>query len=164
MAHTSTPFWTRMRPLGNLRCRILACLGADDPKLPAFFDPPPDMPAGEALHRHLLELHDAFGADPDSLRIVAAGLLSFGELDRAGEILSRFPREPITLDHGAGWCGLIAYSAVAELLPLPAELGDVRRWTQESDAAGDVVQWLASNHNRLAWDAAGERFVWRREA
>ena len=150
-----------MRALGNLRCRILSCLGADNPKLPAFFDPPPDEPVADALHRHLLELHGAFADDPESRRIVAAGLLSFGELARAGEILSRFPPEPVVTDHGAGWCPLIAYSAVAELLPLPEELRDARRWTQESACARQLVEWFASNHTRLAWDSGSEHFVWR---
>lgn len=154
-----TPFWERMRPLGDLRCRILACLGADNRKLPAFFDPPPDRPIEESLHRHLLKLHEAFAADPDSRRIVAAGLLSFGELARAGEILSQFPREPVVLDHGAGWCPLVAYSTVARLLPLPEEHRDPKRWIQGSADAGALWQWLQSHYDRLRWDSTTERFV-----
>jgi hypothetical protein len=148
-----------MRPLGNLRCRILACLGADNPKLPAFFDPPQNGPMLESLHRHLLKLQQEFAADPDSRRIVAAGLLSLGELARADEILSRFPLHPVAMDHGAGWCPLVAYSAVSELLPLPEELRDARGWVEGSATASGLMQWFHSNYNRLCWDSGSGRFV-----
>lgn len=155
----STPFWIRMRPLGALRCRILACLGADNPRLPAFFDPPEDRPVNECLHRHLLKLHETFAADPDSLRIVAAGLLSFGDLARADEVLSQFPREPVVTDHGAGWCPLVAYSTLARLLPLPEEHRDPRHWIHGSANATALLQWFQAHRNRLRWDSSAEQFV-----
>jgi hypothetical protein len=154
-----TRFWERMQPLGALRCRILACLGADNPKLPTFFDPTPDQPLHECLHQHLLKLYDKCAADPESRRIVAAGLLSFGELARADEILSQLPREPMVIDHGAGWCSLIAYSVVATLLPIPEEHGDPRRWIQGSSNAAAVVQWLDTHRSRLRCDSNVEGFV-----
>ncbi|HUA61712.1 MAG TPA: hypothetical protein VML19_23355 [Verrucomicrobiae bacterium] len=155
----SAPFRARLQQLGNLRCRILACLGADNPRLPAFFDPPEDQPVSDCLHRHLLKLHEAFAGDADSQRIVAAGLLSFGELSRVHEILHLFPAEPTVMDHGAGWCPLIAYSAVSELLPLPKELQDVRRWLQGSTEATHLLQWLQLNYERLSWDGEKKRFT-----
>jgi hypothetical protein len=154
-----SPFWARMQPLGARRCRILACLGADNPKLPAFFDPPRDRPVHEYLHRHLLDLHEKWGDDPDSRRIVAAGLLSFGELTRADEILSRFPPKAIVLDHGAGWCPMVAYTTVAALLPLPEQYRDASRWIEGSADATAVVAWFHTHRDRLRWDSKAEHFV-----
>jgi hypothetical protein len=148
-----------MKSLGVLRCRILACLGADDPKLPAFFDPPCDRPLYKSVYRHLLDLYENWGDDPESRRIVAAGLLSFGDLTRVDEILGQFPHKAIVLDHGAGWCPLVAYSTVAALLPLPDQYRDASRWIEGSADAAGVVAWFRMNQDRLRWDSKAEVFV-----
>jgi hypothetical protein len=150
-----------MRPLGNLRCRILLCLGADNPSRPAFFDPPIAQPIHDGLHRHLLQLHELFSTDSNARRLVATGLLTFGELQRANEILGRFPPTPIITDHGAGWCALIAYRTVAALLPVPSEVRDAAQWFEGSRAAAAVRQWFTEHREQLHWDETGEHFVYR---
>ena len=152
-------FWARMQSLGTLRCRILSCLGADNPKLAAFFDPPEDRPLADSLQHHLLNLHQAFTYDPESQRIVAAGLLTFGELERAEEILSVFPREPIRMDHGAGWCPLVAYSTVAALLPLPRDNQRAVRWVDGSPEALAVSRWFRAHKDQLRWDESLGKFI-----
>lgn len=154
-------FWKRMRPLGNLRCRILLCLGADNPLLSAYFDPLTEQPIHAGLHRHLLRLYVVFGNDLVSRRIVAAGLLTFGELQRVSEILGCFPTTAVATDQGAGWCAMIAYRTVAALLPWPSDLKDAGQWVEGSEVAVAVRRWFAEHRDELHWDARGEHFVCR---
>lgn len=148
-----------MQPLGALRCRILACIGAENPKLATFFDPPSDRTLDESLRQHLLKLHKMFADDPLSRIFVAAGLLSFGDLACADEILECLPRAPIVTDHGAGWCPLVPYQTLAALLPIPEQHRNVRLWVEGSADAAAVAQWLIENRDQLHWDATIERFT-----
>jgi hypothetical protein len=152
-------YWERLRPLGELRCRVLACLMADNPRLPTHFDPPADAPLAEALLEHLSKLLDAFADDTPTRRLLAAGLLTYGRLDMAEVILSELPAAPVVTDHGAGWCALLPSGVVSELLPLPEALHDPRRWVEGSTAAADLRTWFEQHRGRLQWDAAAERFV-----
>src|SRR5262245_57819154 len=107
-------YWERLRPLGELRCRVLACLMADNPRLPTHVDPPAGAPLADALQAHLTKLFADSGDDAAVRRIVAAGLLTFGRLDMAGVILRELPAAPVVTDHGAGWCALLPYRVVLE--------------------------------------------------
>jgi len=147
-----------MRPLGATRCRVLSCLGADNPKLATFFNPTPERSIEEALQTYLATLHDTV-KDPYVTRIAAAGLLTFGELSYTEEILLQLPQAPIQLDHGAGWCPLLPYSIVAELLPLPGEFADSRKWTAGSSLETALLQWFRSHREHLVWDPLLSRFV-----
>jgi hypothetical protein len=147
-----------MQPLGTLRLRLLACLQADNPRLATFFDPPADRPIFECLHEHLGKLYEKFSDDPYSRIFVAAGMLTFGDLPRADDILNYLPRSPVVIDHGAGWCALVACETVAAVLPIPPEHRNVRAWIQGSAEASAVTQWLNENRSRLLWNPSTERF------
>ncbi|HTS27322.1 MAG TPA: hypothetical protein VMH81_15705 [Bryobacteraceae bacterium] len=151
-------FWSRMRPLGGMRCRVLSCLGADNPKLASFFDPPPGSALEEELRSYLERLHEA-EEDPTVRRIAAAGLLTLGELRYADEIIRGLPQTPIRLDHGAGWCPLLPYSLAAELLPLPEALTNAKTWIAGTAIEADLMRWFEAHRERLVWDPAAERFV-----
>jgi len=148
-----------MHPLGTLRCRILVCMGADNPRSAAFFDPPADQSISKCLYQHLLRLHQTFADDPYSRIFVAAGLLSFGNLAVANEILHYLPRSPIVMDQAAGWCPLVPYEALATLLPVPEQYRNVKRWIEGSAESAAVERWLVEQGERLRWDPAAERFV-----
>jgi len=147
-----------MQPLGTLRMRLLACLQADNPKLATFFDPPADCPVFECLREHWARLYKKFSDDPYSRIFVAAGLLTFGDLRYVDDILNNLPRNPVVIDHGAGWCALVPYETVAAVLPIPKEHRNVRGWIQGSADASAVAQWLNENRSRLLWDSSSERF------
>jgi hypothetical protein len=153
-----SPFWIRTQSLGTLRLRLLACLQADDPRVDTFFDPPADRPVLDCLREHWARLYEKFADDPYSQIFVAAGLLTFGDLRCADDILNYLPRTPVVIDHGAGWCALVPYETVAAVLPIPKEHRNVRAWVQGSADASAVAQWLNENRSRLLWDSSREQF------
>ena len=69
-------YWQRMRPLGDLRCRVLACMSADDPRVPAYFNPPADARVAVCQDRDNLIDH---GFTPESFAY------PFGSFDAGSE-------------------------------------------------------------------------------
>lgn len=157
--HDPQTYWERMHPLGDLRCRILACMFADNPKVPAYFNPATDVPLKVALQQHLHRLLSEFGSDTESRLIFAAGLLTFGRLTMADVILQQLPDERIVLDHGAGWCRVLPYRVVATLLPVPEELSDPAQWIEGTPQAHALRSWFAGHKGHWRWDDTTERFV-----
>jgi hypothetical protein len=147
-----------MRALGQLRCRVLACMFADNPRTLTHFDPPRSADLGEALRTHLQKWFSATEVSDDARLIIAAGLLTFGSLEAAGFILERLPTEQVTLDHGAGWCSLLPYEAAAALLPIPQAIRNSRKWVEGTPEAQELRRWFAANRSLLAWDPAREVF------
>jgi hypothetical protein len=76
------------------------------------------------------------------LFVLACGLFTFGELDKATEVLEHLP--------GTGGIRKLAL-ALPALLPLPSE-ADVL------GAPDPVRQWLANNGQRLSWREAEGRY------
>src|SRR4051812_11883777 len=97
---TAQDYWARVRSLGELRCRVLACMSADNPRVPAYFDPATPGRLQDALLGHLETIYSASATEPVTRLITAAGLLTLGRLEAAEAILSHLPPERLTLDHG----------------------------------------------------------------
>jgi hypothetical protein len=153
----------KMRPLGMLRCKVIRCTASDNPKFGHYFDPPEEVDLAEALYAHLLALWEDCQYPPEGngigSSIIAAGLLTYGELDRIDYILEHVPRQRVVLDHGCGFCSILAVQTVASLLPLPKKLMDYYLWIQGSTEVEQVKQWLDSHRSCLSWDAMTQRFV-----
>jgi hypothetical protein len=152
-------YWQRLRPLGELRCRVLACMSAHNPRVPAYFDPPATRPLHDALRNHLQQLYSRYESDSVARLFPAAGLLTFGQLEMAEVVLQSLPAEAVRLDHGAGWCRLLPYRVVADLLPLPEELRDPVQWVEGTPQAEALRSWFARQRDRLRWDPDAERFI-----
>jgi hypothetical protein len=161
--------WTnRVEPLGYRRRCVLACLSAQNPKKPCYFNPPPDAPLHDALRDHLERLFVRFSSEevarPYDVLIFAAGLMTYGRLDMAEFIISNLLSKPFFTDHGAGRCVTLPYAFASALLPLPADLRNLAsihavEWVAGTPAGNAVQDWFAANKHRLVWDAASERFV-----
>jgi hypothetical protein len=153
----------KMRSLGMLRCKVIICTASDNPKFSHYFDPPEEVDLAEALYAHLLALWEDCQYPPEEngigSSIIAAGLLTYGELDRIDYILEHVPRQRVVLDHGCGFCSILAVQTVASLLPLPKNLMDYYLWIQGSTEVEQVKQWLDSHRSCLSWDAMTQRFV-----
>ena len=160
-------WFERMEPLSFHRKRVLDCMFAWDRRKTTYFNPPPETPLAGAMRDYLERLFakgEKAGYAGYALLIPAAGLITFGRLDMAEFVLSHSPKEPIRLDHGAGWCVALPYVIVAAFLPVPY---DLRRpgskntvdWVAGSPEGIAVQDWFASNKHRLIWNADAERFI-----
>jgi hypothetical protein len=153
----------KMRPLGMSRCKVIKCTLSDNPKLIHYFDPPEEVNLAEALHDHLLELWGNYQLnleeDKCGCSIVAAGLLTYGELERIDYILEHAPHQRVVLDHGCGFCSILAVQIVASLLPLPKNLEDYSLWIKGSKEIEQVTQWFDRHRSCLSWDTASQKFV-----
>lgn len=153
-------YWERLEPLGELRCRVLACMNADTGW--NYFNPPESADLNDELLRFLEGkweqwLHEARGPQFNATAVVAAGLLTFGRLEMADYIVANLPPERIKLDHGCGWCNAVAPRIAASLLPLPDRLRAYMEWYEGSALADEVRSWLAANRSRLRWDATRQK-------
>jgi hypothetical protein len=166
-AQNFAQYQQRMLPvLGVWRCRVINCLGFDNPQLGHYFNPPPEADLAAAFRAHLQQLWAEYwpGASDNEpisigMAIIAAGLLTYGELPRVDYILNHVPPERIVLDHGCGWCALLAYRITAQLLPLPEEFTEYSSWTQGSPEVAQVKQWLQEHRSRLVWYPEHNRFI-----
>jgi hypothetical protein len=157
------PYYERMRPLGELRCRVINCTGSNMPKSKFYFDPSPSIDVEEALHRHLLQLWESCLPEErvnefNGMAVIAAGLLTFGDLSRLNYILEHVPPHRIELDHGCGYCNVLAVRIVARLLPLPKELPLCSLWIQGSQEVEEVKQWIHEHRSRLVWNPDSMKF------
>jgi hypothetical protein len=153
-----------MRSLGELRCQVIACTVSDIPRFKRYFNPPPEANLTEELHIHLLQLweHDlpnATGNQYNGMAVIAAGILTFGNLSMVDYILANLPPHRIVLDHGCGFCNLLAFRAVARLLPLPKELSNYSLWVKGSSEAKQVKNWVHEYRSHLIWNPKNEQFI-----
>ena len=155
-------FWDDLKPLGEFRWCVLACVGSFDRSLRQHFHPSEPSTLPESLRSYLdaywaREQPSATGPQFNGLAIVAAGLLTFGRLEMADYILANMPPHRIKLDHGCGWCNVLAFRIAAALLPLPDELRAYMEWFEGSATADEVRSWYASHRAELRWNDAAER-------
>jgi hypothetical protein len=143
----------QLAPLGFQRIRLLECLGGHDPRLPGYFDPEPDIDIFAALRSHVAWLSQEWSAETDSttVRLLAAARLLTGDVTAAQTIIDQLPANAFELDHGAGICLVVPFHALKTALPLPSELGDVRRWTAGSPEQTALQEWLTAHRDRLRW-------------
>lgn len=157
-------YYQRMRSLGELRCKVILCTASDMPICGHYFDPPAESDLAAALYAHLLQLWENLQPDSEEnqfngMAVVAAGILTFGELDRVDYILNNVPPHHIILDHGCGYCNLLAFRIVARLLPLPQSLLNYSLWIQGSLEVEQVKQWLYEYRSRLVWNLDSNQFI-----
>ena len=156
-------FWEDLKPLGEFRWRVLACVGSFDRGLRQHFHPSEPSALPESLRLYLdavwaREQPTATGPQFNGLAVVAAGLLTYGRLEMADYVLANMPPHPIELDHGCGWCNVLAFRIAATLLPLPAHLRAYMEWFEGSPTAGEVRSWFTSHRARLRWNNDVEKF------
>jgi hypothetical protein len=149
-------YWDGIRGLGEVRCRILMCIGGENPGTPAYFNPPVGSSVSAAFHEHLLRLWR--DADLLSAPLLAAGLVTYGRREAAEYLITHLPKERIRLDQGAGWCAAYPFQVLAMTLPVPEELSDPSRWTLGDPEGEKLMEWFAGNGERLQWDPDRSRF------
>ena len=97
-----------------------------------------------------------WGTDPDlddtTRSLLGALRLLAGDIEAAETILDALPAVPFTLDHGAGYCLVAPFEALAFVLPVPEPLGDSRTWTRGSPVEHSLRDWLRENSGHLMWD------------
>lgn len=156
-------YWKRLLPLGELRCRVLACLFANEPSSPCHFDPSMDADLRQECRRHFERLLEDSRLTltreqrDTEIALVTAGLLTYGQIDRANDLLDNLTPHFET-DHGCGWCVLLPMVIFCTVLPLSEDICEC------SFAGGnmDIVaarRWLDANRPYLVWDDTGEKFV-----
>ncbi len=106
------------------------------------YRPDPAEDPDQALRRHL----ESLTSESDSFTrfVVAAGLLSYGQIDLAEDLLDCLPE-------GRGNVRQLSHALVA-LLPAPAHLDPL----QQPEA---FRSWLRENRDRLHWDATLGKFL-----
>lgn len=151
----------RLQPLGLQRLRVLACLGGDMPGAPGYFAPAPGADVFAAFREHVAALSRrwAAGDDPSVAALLAAARLLCGDLTAAETILDHLPAAPIERDHGAGFCLVLPFHALATALPLPRVLAETRRWLAGSAEQAALRAWLAAHCDRLRWVEAEAVYV-----
>jgi hypothetical protein len=156
-------YWRRMEALGRFRCCALACLHPGNPQ--RHFNPPEGTELAGALREHLERLWQrwlpqATGPQFNSTAVIAAGFLTYGQLEMADYILANLPPRPIAVELGWGYCNLLAVQVLGALLPLPSELRwGYAAWVEGTSEAQAVREWFQANRARLTWDAEQRRFV-----
>lgn len=146
-------------PVGEFHWRILACLGMED-----AFNPPQDA---DTLQEFRVMFEDIWnntpGADSvtgqfNGLAVVAAGLLICGRLRMIECILRNIPKHKIELDHGCGWCNLVAFRVAAAVLPLPTHLTRYGQWHRGNPMVAEVQAWLEAHRENLSWSPSTQHF------
>lgn len=144
-----------LKRLGYQRRRLLSCVAGPRGSVPKFA-PLPDVDVLVAYHLYVAQVMDSLGGyvdDPAGPPLIAALRLLAGDIDAADAIIDALPVEPIVLDHGAGYCLVAPYDALASALPLPEDLKKHPRvWTRGSIAEKRLRDWLAACRERLIWD------------
>lgn len=144
----------QLKPLGLQRLRILECLGGNMPGLEGYFKPSSDTDIFTAFHVYVKELSILWAKQSDSmlLALLAAARFLCGEVEAAEDILTQLPSQPISLDHGAGYCRVAPFHALSAALPLPQNLANTQHWLQGSEIAVALCEWLDAHRDRLQWD------------
>jgi len=102
-------------------------------------------------------------ADPLTASLLAAARLLTGDLAAADTIVDNLPAEPFKLEYGARFCPLAPLRALGAVLPLPANLGDTRRWVEGSAEQTALRTWLAEHRGKLRWVEADGVYLPRTE-
>jgi hypothetical protein len=138
-------------PLGYQRLRLLGCLFGDDPRSLNYFEPTPEVDIFEAFRHYVERMSQVWAAESDPLTLFAAARFLTGDLNAAEVILDHLPVEAVKLDHGAGYCLVMAQKVLRASLPLPATLKEINRWLADSAEQAALRIWLAENRDRLSW-------------
>jgi hypothetical protein len=159
----------RIQPLGYMRCRILSCTLGGSPRSSYYFNPTPDSDLVTEFFNYLQNLWKNYQtgkikeADQSEKYIgsciVAAGLLTFGDLKMADYILSNLPSRRIELDHSCGYCLVIAVRVTAYLLPIPKEMPNSSLWIENSVEADQIRTWFHTYRDRFIWDVEAGKFT-----
>ena len=129
-----------------------------------LYHDPPDSDPDAAFYSYLEHNYSAAkadlarllaqGAPADEVRsariwlfVSAAGLLTYGRLDVAEDIVRGIPEGRANMRRLAG--------SIKALMPLPTELDPLRHPDR-------TLQWLLDNRNNLTWDASLQRYVSKR--
>lgn len=144
----------RIDPLGYLRLRTLNCTAGWNPKAFGYFNPPEDINVFTAYHNHIARLSTKWRDDDYPGGLLPAMRLLSGDLSAAEQILDGLPSEPYEVDHGAGYCLVLAQRAMAHILPLSETLKErpVQTWLAGSQAQADVRAWLKEHRDKLRWE------------
>jgi hypothetical protein len=118
-------------PLGYQRLRLIGCFFGDNPRSPNYFEPTPVVDIFEAFRHYVERMSRVWAAESDPFALFAAARFLTGDLNAAEVILDHLPVKAVKLDHGAGYCLVIAQNILHTSLPLPADLKDINRWLED---------------------------------
>ena len=90
-----------------------------------------------------------------STAIVAAGIMSYGELGMAAYILDHLPDR----EFRNGYCLHAARRAFVAIIPVPKALRDWSTWIEGSPEAEAVRSWFARHQSDLTWQPSSGTFV-----
>jgi len=103
------------------------------------------------------QLDDALERTGDEMsrQLLAAGLLTYGQLGMVDVILDNVP-PGLSQERATGYCAAAPANILSRLLPLPDALKtdgvhSLLDWDR-------VREWFESNRHQLEWDAANEQF------
>lgn len=146
----------QLAPLGHMRLRIVGCLGGDMPSLPQYLKLAPGETAFAAFRRFVARMAQSCSADrdPATRGLIGAARLLVGDLAGADEILEHLPPTAVTLDQGAGYCGVLPARALQAALPLPESLRQAPSVLGGSREQVELRAWLERHASSLVWEEA----------
>jgi len=139
----------RVEPLGHLRLCTLDCTFSS-----SYFNPPEGSDIFTAYRDHVARLSSEWRDEDFPDRVLPVMRLLSGDISAAEQVLDRLPPEPHHVDHGSGFCFVLAQRAMAHILPLPESLKEKpgQTWLAGSQAQADVRAWLEEHRDKLRWD------------
>jgi hypothetical protein len=153
MAITTADRTALLAPLGHSRLRLLDCLGGNSEWAPGYFRVESDDDVFATFRTYATALSRAWAEerDPAVVALLAAARVLTGDWAAAHVIVDRLPTAAIKLDHGAGFCRVVPFRALASALPLPAALRDSTRWLAGSSEQTALRTWLTEHGEHLRW-------------
>jgi len=153
-------YFARMASLDMVRGQVLCCTNCDNPKLSHYFNPPEGADLDAAFREHLEMLWTRWLPEETesqfcSTAIVAAGLLSYGDLRMAAYILQHLPNRVFR----NGICLQVSRRAFVAILPVPKALRGWSQWIEGSPEAEAVRSWFARHQSDMTWQPSSGTFV-----
>src|ERR1700742_2545961 len=103
----------RFAPLGWLRMGIIGCLGGDLRLLPQYLPTPePDADLFALYRAFVQQMIELLHGHGDMYSNLATARLLAGDITAAEDILNNLRADRFKLDHGAGYCIVIASEAL----------------------------------------------------